>query len=83
MIRSVFKGLVSLFVDDEFLALAVLVTVAVVTLLVLSGLGSSTLCGVLLVVALPAELIVGVLRTVRRATHPSNSADGHASDRRR
>jgi hypothetical protein len=61
------KELIGLFVDDEFLAAAILVVVAGAAGLALSGVAPTWLAGVLLTVALPAALVAGVLRTVRRA----------------
>ena len=61
------RELIGLFVDDEFLAAAILVAVAIAAAITLSGVAPPWLAGVLLTVALPAALIAGVVRTVRRA----------------
>ena len=60
------KALAGLFVDDEFLAAAILVVVALAAALALIG-AASWLIGALLTFALPAALAAGVMRTVRRA----------------
>jgi hypothetical protein len=67
MIRSVLKELIGLFVDDEFLALAILAVVAIVGVLAFSGIVSKASCGLALVIALPLVLVLSVLRTLRRA----------------
>jgi len=59
------KALAGLFVDDEFLAAAILVVVALAAALALSG-AAPWLVGALLAFALPAALAAGVMRTVRR-----------------
>ncbi len=63
------KELIGLFIDDEFLAAAILVLVAAAAALVLSSAAPPWLTGVLLTVALPAALVAGVVRTVRRARY--------------
>jgi hypothetical protein len=66
MIRSVLKQLIGLFVDDEFLALAILAVVAIVAALAFSGIVSKASCGIGLVIALPLVLVLSILRTLRR-----------------
>ena len=61
------KAFIGLFVDDEFLAAAILIAVAAAAALALSGAAPPWLAGVLLTVALPAALVAGVVRTARRA----------------
>jgi hypothetical protein len=78
MIGALFKELIGLFVDDEFLALAILAAVAVFALLKFSDIVSETLSGLVLVIALPLVLVVGVLRTLRRGRRRS-AADGPPS----
>jgi hypothetical protein len=78
MIGALFKELIGLFVDDEFLALAILAAVAVFALLKFSDIVSETLSGLVLVIALPLVLVVGVLRTLRRGRWRS-AADGPPS----
>jgi hypothetical protein len=70
MIRFIFKELVGLFVDDEFLALAILAVVAGVAFLVFFEIGSNLLSGLVLVVALPCVLILSVVRGLRRGKRP-------------
>ena len=60
------KELLGLFVDDEFLAAAILAVVAAAAALARLG-AWPALVGVLLVVALPATLAAGVARTVWNA----------------
>ena len=60
------RALAGLFVDDEFLAAAILGVAALAAALALSG-AASWLVGALLTFALPAALAAGVMRTVRRA----------------
>jgi hypothetical protein len=67
MIGAIVKQLVGLFVDDELLAVAILVVVAAVALLAWIGAASAWLAGLLLTVLLPATLAASVLRSVRRA----------------
>ena len=60
------KELIGLFVDDEFLAAAILVIVAVAGVVALAA-APGWVVGVFLTAALPAALAAGVVRTVRRA----------------
>ncbi len=61
------KEIIGLFVDDEFLAAAILIAVAVAAAIAFSGVAEPWFAGAFLTVALPAALILGVVRTVRRA----------------
>ncbi len=61
------REFIGLFVDDEFLAAAILIVVAAAAALALSRAAPPWLAGVLLTIALPAALVVGIVRTVRRA----------------
>ncbi len=66
MIRAIVKQLIGLFVDDELLAVGILVVVAVVALLTLLSVLPTWAAGLLLTVLLPATLGASVLRSVRR-----------------
>ncbi len=68
MITAVVKELIGLFVDDELLALAIVCVVGLVSVLTLAGFGPAWLAGVLLTLALPAVLVVSVLRSAGRKT---------------
>jgi hypothetical protein len=60
MIGAIVKELVGLFVDDEFLAAAILCIVGVISALTLFGGAPSWLAGLLLMLALPATLAASV-----------------------
>ena len=62
MIGAIAAQLIGLFVDDEFLAAAILVTVALA-----SAAAPPWAAGLLLTLALPAALAASVWRSVRRA----------------
>jgi hypothetical protein len=66
MIGAVVKQLIGLFVDDGFLAAAILVAVAVASALTLSGSGPAWLPGLILTLALPAALAASVVRSAQR-----------------
>jgi hypothetical protein len=66
MIHSALKELIGLFVDDEFLALAIMAVVAIAGVLAFSDMVSKAACGLVLVIALPLVLVISVLRTLRR-----------------
>ncbi len=63
VLRLVWRELVGLFVDDEFLAIAVL---AVVVAAALAGRGASAATALVLVAGLPCVLLASVLRGSRR-----------------
>jgi hypothetical protein len=66
-IREILRNIVGLFLDDEFLAIAVLVIVAVTAFLIL-GLGAeSSLAGGFLLFGNVLVLIRGVVRTARQS----------------
>ena len=67
MTGEIVRQLIGLFVEDEFLAAAVLAVVAVAAALVFLAAAPAWLVGVLLTLALPAALALGVLRSVSRA----------------
>ena len=71
MIGEIVKQLVGLFVDDEFLAVAILATVAVAGALACLGVSPTWLAGLILTLALPAALAFSVLRSVWRARRPT------------
>jgi hypothetical protein len=66
MIGEIVKQLIGLFVDDEFLAVAILAIVAVAGALAFLGV-STWLAGLILTLILPAALASSVLRSVWRA----------------
>ena len=67
MIGEIVKHLIGLFVDDEFLAVAILAIVAVAGALAFLGVSPTWLAGLILTLALPAALASSVLRSVWRA----------------
>lgn len=66
MIRSIFSELLGLFVDDEFLAVAILLLVLSTGILRYLGVIDPIATGILLVLGLPGILIIGVMLTLRR-----------------
>jgi hypothetical protein len=66
MIGAIAKQVIGLFVDDELLAVGILVVVAAVALLTWIGAAPAWLAGLLLTVLLPATLAASVLRSVGR-----------------
>ena len=66
MIATAVKELIGLFVDDELLAAAILVVVALVSALAFFGAAPSWVIGLVLALALPAALAASVLRSARR-----------------
>jgi hypothetical protein len=66
MIVSILKEIIGLFVEDEFLALAILGVVAIAGALAFSAIPKAA-CGIVLVIALPLVLVMSVLRTLRRS----------------
>jgi hypothetical protein len=64
MISAILRQLTGLFVDDEFLAVAILATVGMVGALVLLGGAPPWLAGLILTLVLPAALASSVLRSV-------------------
>ena len=75
MIGEIVKQLIGLFVDDELLAVGILVAVAVVALLTLLGVLPTWATGLLLAVSLPAALAASVLRSARRAQQADPGGD--------
>jgi hypothetical protein len=71
MIGEIVKQLIGLFVDDEFLATAILVAVAVAGALVLLAAAPTWLAGLILTLAMPAALASSVRRSVWRARRPN------------
>ena len=67
MIGAIVRQVIGLFVDDEFLAAAILCAVGLIGALALSG-APAWLAGLLLTLALPAALAASVLRSARRET---------------
>jgi hypothetical protein len=67
MIGEVAKQLMGLFVDDEFLAAAILGAVALASALVFLDAAPLWVAGLILTLALPAALAAGVWLSVRRA----------------
>ena len=68
MIGTIVKQLIGLFVDDEFLAAAIVCAVGLISALALSGAAPSWLVGLMLALALPAALAASVLRSAQRQT---------------
>ena len=68
MIGAIVAQLIGLFVDDEFLAAAILGAVALVSALALTAAAPAWVVGLLLTLALPAALAASVVRSARRAT---------------
>ncbi len=66
MIGEIVKQLIGLFVDDEFLAVAILATVAVAGALAFVGVSPKWFAGLILTLALPAALASSVLRSAWR-----------------
>ena len=71
MIGEIVKQLIGLFVDDEFLAAAILAAVAVAGALAFLGVSPAWLAGLILTLALPAALASSVLRSAWRARQPT------------
>ncbi len=67
MIGAIVKQLIGLFVDDEFLAAAILATVAVAGALVFLAAAPTWLAGLILTLAMPGALTLSVLRSARGA----------------
>jgi hypothetical protein len=67
MIRAIVAQLIGLFVDDEFLAAAILAAVALASALALPAAAPPWVAGLLLTLALPGALAASVLHGVRRA----------------
>jgi hypothetical protein len=73
MIGAIAGQLIGLFVDDELLAVGILVVVAAVAVLTWVGAAPAWLAGLLLTVLLPATLAASVVRTLRRPRGPDPS----------
>jgi hypothetical protein len=71
MIEEIAKQTIGLFVDDEYLAAAILAAVAVAGALVFLGAAPAWLAGLMLTLAMPAALAAGVMRSVWRARRPT------------
>ncbi|HEY1451884.1 MAG TPA: hypothetical protein VGF57_00340 [Roseiarcus sp.] len=59
--------LIGLFVDDEVLAAAILVAIALASALALTAAAPPWVAGLLLTLAMPAALAASVVRSARRA----------------
>jgi hypothetical protein len=70
MIGEIARQLIGLFVDDGFLAAAILVAVAVVSALVFLAAAPTWLAGLMLTLALPVALASSVALSVWRARVP-------------
>ena len=68
MIGAIVAQLIGLFVDDEFLATAILAAVAVAGALALSAAAPAWVAGLLLTLALPTALAASVVRSAWRAS---------------
>jgi hypothetical protein len=71
MIGEIVKQLIGLFIDDEFLAAAILAVVAVAGALAFLGVSPTWLAGMILILALPAALASSVALSVWRARRPN------------
>jgi hypothetical protein len=67
LIGAIVAQLIGLFVDDEFLAVAILATVAVASALTLSAAAPAWVVGLALTLALPTALAASVVRSAWRA----------------
>ena len=65
MLSLIVRELVGMFVDDEFLAIAVLAVVAFAALLILVGM-PPLVAGVLLLLGSIAVMVISVIRTSRK-----------------
>jgi hypothetical protein len=70
MIGATATQLIGLFVDDGFLATAILAVVAAVASLILLGALPDWLAGLLLALSMPAALAASVARSARQARRP-------------
>jgi len=66
MIGAIVRQVLGLFVDDEFLAAAILAVVALASGLALSGAAPPWFAGLVLTMGLPASLAASVLVRARR-----------------
>lgn len=66
MIKGIWAELVGLFVDDEFLAIAIVALVIGIGVLRYLEIIDPVIGGAGLAIGLPAILIAGVIRTLRR-----------------
>lgn len=64
---AIVTQLIGLFVDDEFLAAAVLVAVGAASALTLTAATPPWVAGLMLTLVLPAALAASVIRSARRA----------------
>jgi hypothetical protein len=71
MIEEIVKQTIGLFVDDEYLAAAILAAVAVAGALVFLGAAPIWFAGLMLTLAMPAALVAAVMRSVRRGRRPT------------
>jgi hypothetical protein len=71
MIGEIVKQLIGLFVDDEFLAVAILAIVVVAGALAFLGVSPTWLAGAILTLALPGALASSVLLSAWRARRPT------------
>ena len=68
MIGSITKEILSLFVDDELLAIGILAIVGAAAAIALTARAGPTVGALVLVIGLPAILVADVVLTLRRAT---------------
>ena len=78
MSGAIVAQLIGLFVDDEFLAAAILAAVAVAGALALSAAAPAWVAGLILTLALPAALAASVVLSARHARQKTR-ADGSRS----
>jgi hypothetical protein len=70
MTGAIVAQLLGLFVDDGFLAVGILVAVAVIASLILLGALPAWLAGLLLALSMPTALAASVARSARQARRP-------------
>jgi hypothetical protein len=70
---AIVTQLIGLFVDDEFLAAAILVAVAAASALTLTAATPPWVAGLMLTLVLPAALAASVIRSARRARRDERS----------
>jgi membrane protein implicated in regulation of membrane protease activity len=78
MIGAIVSQLIGLFVDDGFLAAAILAAVATIASLILLGALPAWLAGLLLTLSMPTALAASVARSARQARRPDSDGEPRA-----
>ena len=78
MTGAIIAQLLGLFVDDGFLAVGILVAVAVIASLISLGALPSWLAGLLLTLSMPTVLAASVARSARQARRPDPDEEPRA-----